>query len=166
MASDYFLEIDGIKGESTDQKHKGSIELQSFSWGLSNAGSVSSGGRGGVGKVNFQDISFMKRADTTSPQLMLACASGKHIQKATLTVRKQGGEQTDYMKIQLENVLVSSFQQSGAGGGDSVPVDSVPTDQFSLNFAKIEYSHAQQNRDGAPGQPVVASWDLATSKKT
>ena len=157
MASDYFLEIDGIKGESTDQKHKGSIELQSFSWGLINAGSVRSGGGGGAGKVNFQDISFMKRADTTSPQLMLACASGKHIQKVELQVREAARTSNDYMKITLENVMVSSFQQSGVD-------NSVPTDQFSLNFAKIEYSHARQGADGKLVQPVVASWDLATNK--
>ena len=163
MASDYFLKIDGIKGESTDDKHKDSIELQSFSWGLSNAGSVRSDGGGGVGKVNFQDISFMKRADTTSPQLMLACASGKHIQKVELHVREAAARKSndytlDYMKITLENVMVSSFQQSGVD-------NSVPTDQFSLNFAKIEYSHARQGADGNFDRPVVASWDLATNKK-
>ena len=32
-AADYFLKIDGVDGESIDDKHKGSIELESFSWG-------------------------------------------------------------------------------------------------------------------------------------
>lgn len=160
MASDYFLKIDGIKGESTDQKHKESIALDSFSWGLSNAGSFASGGGAAGRKATFQDFHFVKRADTTSPQLMLACASGKHYQKVELFVREAATRKSlDYMKISLENVMVSSFQQSGAGG------DLVPTDQFSLNFAKIEYSHAQQNRDGTLGKPVVAGWDLATNKK-
>ena len=30
---DYFLKIEGVESESTDAKHKGEIELESFSWG-------------------------------------------------------------------------------------------------------------------------------------
>ena len=58
MASDYVLKIDGIKGESTDSKHKDEIEIESFSWGATQPGSFASGGGGGAGKVSFQDIHF------------------------------------------------------------------------------------------------------------
>ena len=167
MASDYLLEIDGIKGESSDRDHKGSIEVESFSWGLSNASSAIAGGGGGggaSGKVSFQDFHFVKRADSTSPTLMLRCASGEHIKKATLFVRKAGGkgDQQDYMKIELKEVLVSSYQQGGSQAGDG---DSTPTDQFSLNFTKIEYSHAQQEADGSLDKVTVAGWDIKTSSK-
>jgi type VI secretion system secreted protein Hcp len=32
MASDYLLELEGIKGESSDKKYKDTIEIESFSW--------------------------------------------------------------------------------------------------------------------------------------
>ena len=38
----YFLKLDGILGESTDAKHKGEIQLLSFSWGSSNPGTTGS----------------------------------------------------------------------------------------------------------------------------
>jgi type VI secretion system secreted protein Hcp len=79
MASDYLLEIDGIKGESRDDKHKDAIDVMSFSWGASNPGSFATGGGGGAGKVSFSDISFMSQVNKSSPELMTACATGKHI---------------------------------------------------------------------------------------
>ena len=38
MAVDIFLDIDGIKGESKDDKHPETIDVLSWSWGMSQAG--------------------------------------------------------------------------------------------------------------------------------
>ncbi len=40
-AVDFFLKIDGIDGESADSKHKGDIDLASWSWGEAQAGTHS-----------------------------------------------------------------------------------------------------------------------------
>ncbi|HAF13941.1 MAG TPA: type VI secretion system tube protein Hcp, partial [Blastocatellia bacterium] len=78
--TDFFLKLDGIKGESTDSKHKEELEIESFSWGATNSGSFSNapGAGGGTGKVNFQDVHFTKKADKSSADIMFHCASGKH----------------------------------------------------------------------------------------
>jgi len=132
MAVDTFLKLDGITGESKDHKHKGEIEVLSFSWGVSNSATAcGAGGGGGAGKASFQDLSFVKRFDSASPQLMQHCATGKHIQEGTITVRKAGGDQQEFLKIRLEGILVSSSQAAGAGGSE-------PMEQVSLNFTKIE----------------------------
>src|SRR5215467_4457174 len=89
MASDYLLEIEGIKGESKDSKHPNTIEVESFSWGASNDGSAAHGSGAGTGKVHFQDVHFTTQVNKSSPELLLACANGKHIKKAQLFVRKQ-----------------------------------------------------------------------------
>lgn len=160
MASDYFLKLDGIKGESFDSKHKGEIEIASFSWGLSNAGSIAAGGGSGAGRVSFQDFHFVKRSDSTSPNLMLSCATGQHIKKAVLTVREAANrEGEDYIKLTLENVLVSSLEQKA-----DVGEGSTPTEQFSLNFAKIEFFERQQLADGKLGDWQGTSWDIKTNK--
>src|SRR5215216_4001780 len=95
-ASDYLLEIEGVKGESSDKKHPGTIEVESFSWGVTNSGSHAGGAGGGAGKASFQDVHFTSSVNKSSPLLMLACASGQHIKKAVLFVRKQGAEQQDF----------------------------------------------------------------------
>src|SRR5215467_1051814 len=91
-AVDYFLKIDGIPGESTDIKHKGEIQLDSWSFGLSNSETIGSatGGAGG-GKVSFQDFHFTSKISIASPKLMAASATGRHIQNAILSGRKRGG---------------------------------------------------------------------------
>jgi len=154
-ASDFFLKIDGIDGESTDDRHKGEIDIQSFSWGMSNSASFSSGGGGGAGKVSLQDFHFTRRIDKASPKLMLACATGNHIPSAVLVCRKAGGtgEPVEYYKITMIDILVSSVI-SGGGSGDVVPVESV-----SLNFAKIEWEYVPVGADGRPQDPVRAEYD-------
>src|SRR5664279_5125033 len=77
MAVDFFLKIDGIKGESMDSTHKDEIDLQSWSWGETQTGSHAFGGGGGSGKVSMQDFHFVMNANLASPKLLLACASGE-----------------------------------------------------------------------------------------
>ena len=59
MASDIFAKIGDIKGESADSKHKGEIDILSFSWGVTNSGTIGGGGGGGAGKATFHDLSFI-----------------------------------------------------------------------------------------------------------
>jgi type VI secretion system secreted protein Hcp len=136
MAFDAFLKIEGIQGESSDKTHPGEIEIESFSWGVSNTGSVVVGGGAGAGKAVSQDFHFATSLSKASPSLMLACATGRHFPTATLTCRKAGGSsQVEFLKIKLVEVLVSSYQTGGVADGDA----ALPMDQFSLNFAKIDF---------------------------
>jgi type VI secretion system secreted protein Hcp len=159
MAVDYFLKIDSVPGESTDDKHKGEIDVESWSWGETQSGTSSAGGGGGAGKVSMQDFHFVMRLNKASPKLMLACATGEHLKSATLVCRKAGGDQQEYMKIVMSDLLVSSYQTGGSTG------DVVPLDQISLNFSKIEYEYKPQKADGSLDSPVKTGYDLKLNKK-
>lgn len=159
-AVDYFLKIDGIDGESTDGKHKNEIDLESFSWGATQSGTHVGGGGGGAGKVQMQDFHFVMKLNKSSPKLMLACANGQHIKKAVLTCRKAGGKQEEYMVVTMSDLLVSSYQTGGSAHGDVVP-----TDQISLNFAKIEFDYKPQDAKGGLGGSVKAGWDVKKNEK-
>jgi type VI secretion system secreted protein Hcp len=159
-AVDIFLKLEGIKGESSDSKHKDQIEIESFSWGAVQTGTGAHGGGSGAGKVSFQDFHFTTKVSKASPLLMLACATGQHIKTAELTVRKAGGKQEDYYVVKLNGAFVSSFQSGGHGGADVVP-----TDQCSLNFAKIEFSLSPQDETGKLSAATKAGWDLKANKK-
>lgn len=106
---DAFLKLDGIKGESADSKHKGEIDIMSFSWGMKQSGTSATGGGAGAGKVKMLDFQITKQTDAASPLLMLACANGKHLKEATFVCRKAGGDQLEFLKIKLTDVLVSSY---------------------------------------------------------
>src|SRR5712671_3995377 len=125
MASDFLLEIDGIKGESKDKLHPETIEIESFSWGANNDGSASHGSGHGTGKVHLTDMHFTSHVNKSSALLALHCANGKHIKKAQLFVRKQGEDQKDFYVITLEDLIVSSYQSGGSNGSNLLPTDQV-----------------------------------------
>ena len=157
---DIFLKIPGMDSESTDDKHKGEIEVESFSWGEVNEGTAGQGGGSGAGKVSKQDIHFTKKLDKSSTRLFIACATGEHIPTATLTARKAGGGQQEYLKITMEGAFVSSYQFGGTAAGDVVPID-----QFALNFTKLEFSYKEQKPDGSLGGEVKQKYDFGANKK-
>jgi len=159
-AVDYFLKIDGIDGESQDSKHKNEIDVSSWSWGASQAGTMAAGGGGGAGKVSMQDFHFTMSVNKSTPKLVLACSSGQHIPKAVLTCRKAGTDQQEFLLYTFSDVLVSSYQTGGSGHGDVVPVD-----QISLNYTKIEVEYKEQKPDGTLAGPIKAGWDLKLNKK-
>jgi type VI secretion system secreted protein Hcp len=156
-AVDYFLKVDGIKGESTDAKHKDEIDIESWSWGETNAGGGGRGSGAGADKVQMQDFDFVMKANKASPALMKACATGQHIKTATLTARKAGKGQLDYLTFKLSDVLVSSYQTGG--GGDLAPVD-----QVALSFATIEVVYRPQKPDGSLGAGERFGYDLKGNK--
>lgn len=159
MASDYLLQLEGIKGESQDSKHGGCIEIDSFSWGFSNPGSMGRGGGGGTGKVQFHDINFTKQTDKSTPLLVKSACENAAIKKAILYARKAAkGGHVDYYKVILNDCVVSGYQ-SGGNAGDS----SIPHDSFSLNFTKFELEYYPQKADGTLEGAVTAMWDRASN---
>lgn len=154
-ATDMFLKIEGIKGESSDAKHKDEIQIESFSWGVSNAGSQTSGG-GGAGKATFKEFTVTKKTDRSSPPLMLSCATGVHFPKVEIKLRRTptpgAPDNDDYYVVTLQDVVVSSLDSSGN------TADVAPVETLSLNFTKIEWKYLPQ--DGSA--PVVVNFDTTT----
>lgn len=160
MAMDMFIKIGDLKGESVDHKHKESIDVLAWSWGMSNSGSAHVGGGGGSGKVNVQDLSFTKYIDFTSTALQIACCNGKHFPKAVLTVRKAGEKPLEYLKITMEDLLVTSVSTGGSGGEDKL------TENVTLNFAKVKVEYQKQGKTGAAdGGAATMGWNIAENTK-
>jgi type VI secretion system secreted protein Hcp len=156
---DYFLKLAGIEGESGDATHKNEIQLESWSFGATQGGTMAFGGGGGAGKVSMQDFHFVMKTQKASPKLFLACANGEHIKNAVLTCRKAGKEQQEFLKYTFSDLLISSFQTGGTGSGDVLPMD-----QVSFNFAKIEQEYKEQKLDGTLMGPVKMHYDLKINK--
>lgn len=158
---DFFLKIDSIDGESVAKGHEKWIEVQSFSWGMSQSGGGGGGGGGSAGKVVVQDLHFVARTGLQSPLLLTATGTGQHFKKAMLSVREAGGDrQLEYIKMSLTDVLVSSYQVGGTDAGE----DNRPSDQISLAFQKIEMAVSAQNADGSL-LTTRGGWDLKTNSK-
>jgi type VI secretion system secreted protein Hcp len=160
MAKDYLLVIDGIKGESSDDKIKDAIELSSWGVGVANTGSMASGGGGGAGKANFSDFAASAASNVASTELMVACATGRHIKKAVLHVRKQGGAQETYLTVTMTDCLISQYNTGDSPGGDVAVIDS-----FAINYAQIEFEYKPQKEDGTLGSAIKGGYSLKANKK-
>jgi type VI secretion system secreted protein Hcp len=136
MAFDAFLKIEGIEGESTDNKHKGEIEVLSFHWNVSHPA------KGGRAKLT--DFQVVKNLDKASPLLFEACCSGDHISDALFTARKAGGDKFEFLKIKLTDVIITSVSPAGSSGGD------LPMEQVSFSFGKIEQEVFSLDASGKP----------------
>jgi type VI secretion system secreted protein Hcp len=157
MAVDTFLKLGDIKGESADDKHPGEIDVLSWSWGMSQSGTIASGGGGGAGKVSFNDLSFMHGFDKASPALMKACATGEHITEGTLVARKAGKGQQEYLIVKLNDIIITSVQPSGSS--------EHPMESISLQAAKVDLEYKPQKPDGSLDAGVHFIYDIKANKE-
>ena len=157
MASDIFAKIGDIKGESLDSKHKDEIEVLSYSWGVTNAGSMAHGSGGGEGKATFHDLSFVHLIDKASPVLMKACANGTHLKEATFTHRKAGKGQQEYMIWKLNDVIITGVTLGGSGDGSQ--------ENVSMSCSKLALEYKPQKADGSLDAAVSFKYDLKANKE-
>lgn len=146
-AVDYFLEVDGVQGESQDAREANSIDLVSYSWGAA----------GGAADKKIAprllDFNFVHRVDAASPVLFQRLVQGTTVPSAELIARKAGTAPLDFLRLCLQDVRVSSIQQSGHAGGD------VPTEQVSLSYGSVSQQYTKQAADGSADGTVFAGWN-------
>jgi type VI secretion system secreted protein Hcp len=159
MASDIFAKIGDIKGESLDDKHKGEIDVLSWSWGVTQTGSMAHGGGGGEGKAHFNDFNFTHHVDKASPVLLKACATGEHIKEATITVRKAGKGQQEFLIIKMNDILITGVAPSGAGDG------AATAEHIALQFAKVDLEYKPQKADGSLDAGLHFKYDIKGNKE-
>lgn len=160
MATDIFVKIDDIRGESQDAKHKDEIDALSWKWGLSQSGTSHSGSGAGGGRVAVRDLTFSKYVDKATPNLVKLCCGGKHFQKVQLTIRKAGGSAVEYLKIELKDGIVSGVALA-AGRGNARLIENV-----TLNFASFKCEYTPQTASGAAGATIPAQWNIAKNSES
>ena len=158
MAIDVYLQIDGIKGESTDSTHKDWIECKSVNWHVlqPKSATASTGGGHTAERTEHKDIVISKLADLATPLLLQNCSSGKTIPKAKLEfLRADGkGDRVKYFEIELENVLISSV-------APAVHQGDILTEDLSLKYSKVKWKYTQQKVGGGSGGNTSGGWERA-----
>ena len=158
MAIDMFLKIEGVSGESKDTNHKDWTHLESFDWGADQSGSMSSGGGGGAGKVNFNDLTVVCAIDKAAPTILKNCAVGQHISKVEVSVCKAGGTQIEYSRTTLEDVLVTSVKFIGAQDSDVLKI------RYAFQAAKVKTQYWEQSDKGSKGAEVQMAFNIKENK--
>ena len=161
MASDYYLQLDGIKGESADSRHSAWIECTSISWNIHQPKSATASTAGGhtAERAELSEITIHKLVDLASPVLAQTCACGKTIPKAKLEMMRAdgNGEPIKYFEVELENVLIAHIAPSFDGG-------DVPGESLGLKFSKVKWKYTQQKIGGGTSGNTAGGWDLASNR--
>lgn len=161
MAIDVYLHIDGIKGESADDRHKDWIECKSVSWGVEQPRSATSSTGGGhtAERCEHRDIVITKLADLASPILLQTCAAGRTIPKARLEFMRADaqGERVKYFEIELDNVLIGAVSPAVHEG-------DILTEEVGFKFSKVRWKYTQQRISGGAGGNTSGGWDLAANR--
>lgn len=158
MAIAIFLKVDGADGESKNSKHQNWIDLESFHWGANQPSTMHVGGGGGAGKVTFHDLTAVAPIDKAYPAMLVKCASGEHISKCEIAGAKAGGDEVEYFKITLEDVLVTNVDVSGARGAEVMV-------NYSFQAAKVKSEYSVQTEKGGKGATSQFGWDIKQNKK-
>ena len=157
-AVDMFLKIDGVEGESQDDKHIGSIDVLAWSWNVSNSGTLHIGAGGGGGKALVRDLKVVKYTDKSTPTLLMKAFTGQHAAQATLTVRAAGDKPLEYLIIKMDEVLITNVATGGSEGEDRL------TETITVNFAKICLKYTERQNDGSAGKAIETCWDVQANE--
>jgi type VI secretion system secreted protein Hcp len=161
MAIDVYLQIDGIKGESTDSTHQDWIECKSVQFEVMQpkSATASTGGGHTAERCEHLDIVLTKVADLSSPLLLQNCSAGKTIANAKFEfMRADGsGERIKYYEITLQNVIISNVAPS------IVPGD-ILNESVGLKYSKVTWKYTQQKASGGAAGNTSGSWDLSLNK--
>ncbi|TFW30521.1 Hcp family type VI secretion system effector [Massilia horti] len=161
MAIDAYLQIEGIKGESMDDKHKNWIEISHVTWSIHQprAASLSTAGGHTSGRSELSNLTFKKLADLSSPILQQHCAMGRTIPKARIEfMRADGvGKPVNYYTIELENVMISGVTPNSGDGG-------IITEQVHLAYSKMKWTYTKQSIKGGAEGSTAGGWDCAANK--
>ena len=151
-----FLKLEGVKGESTDAKHAGEIDVLAWSWGVTQPGGSSVAGGASASRPNVGDIKLSKALDSASTALAMSGVLGKPFRSAVLSCRKSGRSQAEFVTITLGEVYVSAFALS--------TTSQVPQEELSLSFRTIKIEYRPSRPDGSLGDSTSFSWDTIARK--
>ncbi|WP_147197904.1 type VI secretion system tube protein Hcp [Pantoea sp. CCBC3-3-1] len=154
MTQDIFIKFKGIAGESQDPVHKDEIEVLNWNWSLSQTSNMHSGSGGGSGKCTVKDLCFEHYIDKASPNLLQYCLVGKPISEAILTMRKAGGAPLEYIRITLQEIIITQVQPTGVYNMYG------PREDVKLSFARVKVDYVLQNALGKSAGTVSTGYDI------
>ncbi len=143
MASDMFMKVSGVDGESKQTKFENWIELSSFSMSSAASGSTAIGSGAGVGKVSIHGVNGTTVAGKHTPTIAKKYFNGEHFDKVEVVFIKQTGDDQGekYYHLIMEHVFFTSIQ-NGKGEG------SLGSESFSLTAESYEQEYFAQDSKG------------------
>ncbi|KOC91137.1 Hcp family type VI secretion system effector [Winslowiella iniecta] len=160
MNTDIYMKIDNIQGESQDANHKGWIKVSSFNWGATQPANINVGGGGGTGRVQYQDLQVHAEVDKATPAIMRYLSNGKHINKVELSACHASDGQIEYLRITLEEVLITGASYNGTSHTDKIGMS------YKFQAAKVGQQYWELMANGGKGPETASGWHIKENRET
>ncbi len=160
MATDMFLQLDGIAGESTDEKHKGWIEISSWGTSFEQPISQAKAATGpSVEKCKHEPLTVAKLMDKASPLILKHIWGGKIIKEGKIECFRADSDAAPflYLTITMQFLIINTFSMSGAEG-------DVPQEELALSCGYVKYEYAEMLHDDGEGGKIAAEVNLVLNK--
>ena len=109
--------------------------------------------------ADISDFSFMTKFTGATISFKKLSLNGTKLTSVDVTMQRPGTTKPFvFLQIHMENVLVTSVQESGSSGGDVTPTVSV-----SLAADRIAWQYTLQKADGTVGTKTSYGWDVANN---
>ncbi len=162
MAYNIFMKIEGLSGESMDEKYYKWSSVHSYSHRVAHPlPDPSTNGGETIDPPEFGGMIVVKQIDTVTPNINIMCAMGEHIPRVTLELCLKSGDKPTLMKYTLENCTIVLLQ---TGGTESDPTK--PMEHITFNYRKITWEYTPIDHTGKPtGQSIKRAWDVTANKQ-
>ncbi|MEP5153216.1 type VI secretion system tube protein Hcp, partial [Planktotalea sp.] len=150
----YYLLIDGIAGDSTDEGYEGWFKLDAFNLGQSQSGTTHTGPGDGAGRVDIQDLSVELSGNTGLADFLNGSATGIYLD--ALQIEGVTRRDATVYQLTLNDILVTSVNETTEPNGAS-------SLDVAFNFSQIGLVTTGQNPDGSPASPGTEQsygWNL------
>jgi type VI secretion system secreted protein Hcp len=149
-ATNYYLRIPNIPGDSAVNNHANDIDVQTFTWGMTNSAGTATGAK-------FTNLTITKFIDPASPLLMSAAAAGTSLGTIVLFAEKPGPSPFEYVRLTIGGAKVTSLKQTGDRASGIL-------ETVGLAYTKLTLRYAKQSQDGSIGTTIQRCWNLSTQQ--
>ncbi|MDH3192417.1 MAG: type VI secretion system tube protein Hcp [Nitrosopumilus sp.] len=138
-----FAKYDGVDGESKDTTHPTWIDILNVEWGVHKQSSEESTTKR-QGQVIVEDIRLTMEFEKSTVKLLEKMNLGEVIPKLEIEqTATYGGERVVYIKYELKNVMVTSFDVNASGNDESPPSVTIAN-----NFEEYKVTYTEYDDEG------------------
>ena len=153
-----YLQIDGIQGDATHEQHKKWMDIEVIHWNVARNMKTSAGSAANreASEPTVSEVILTKVSDSSSTKLFQEACSGRTGKQAVIHLVTTGNPGDTFIEYTLTNTLIASY---------TFDLNGVrPVETLKLNFTKMEVKYTPYDDAQTPQSPMIASYDLATTK--
>lgn len=153
-----YLQLDGCPGDATHEEHVNWMDIESMHWNVSRHITTPAGSTANreASEPTISEVVLTKVSDSSSSKLFAEACSGCKGKNVVIHLVTTGNPGTTYIEYTLTNTLVSNYSVDSSGDR--------PIETIRLNFTKMEVKYIPRSDDHTPLSPMIASYDLSTTK--